>query len=80
MILTIDENTEDIRLDLYLSELYDGISRSKIQSSIKSGKVLVNGVLMILAFNGNIPLVIPVVIITRDTVVDSIKMVAGIVL
>ena len=43
MILTIDENTEDIRLDLYLSELYDGISRSKIQNSIKSGKVLVNG-------------------------------------
>ena len=40
-------------------------------------KVLVNGVLMILAYNGNIPLVIPVVIITRDTVVDSIKMVAG---
>lgn len=44
MILTIDENTEDIRLDLYLSELYEGISRSKIQTSIKSGKVLVNGV------------------------------------
>ena len=42
MILTIDENSEDIRLDLYLSELYDGISRSKIQNSIKSGKVLVN--------------------------------------
>lgn len=45
MILTIDENTEDIRLDLYLSELYEGISRSKIQTSIKSGKVLVNGVI-----------------------------------
>ena len=42
MILVIDENTEDIRLDLYLSELYDGISRSKIQNSIKSGKVTVN--------------------------------------
>ncbi|MBQ8669360.1 RluA family pseudouridine synthase [bacterium] len=45
MILTIDENTEDIRLDLYLSELYEGISRSKIQTSIKSGKVLVNGII-----------------------------------
>ena len=42
MILIIDENSEDIRLDLYLSELYDRISRSKIQNSIKSGKVLVN--------------------------------------
>ena len=40
-------------------------------------KVLVNGVLMIFAFNGNIPIVIPVVIIIRDTVVDSIKMVSG---
>ena len=43
MILIIDENSEDIRLDLYLSELYNGISRSKIQNSIKSGKILVNG-------------------------------------
>ena len=48
----------------------------KVMDAI-ADKVLVNGVLMILAFNGNIPLVIPVVIITRDTVVDSIKMVSG---
>lgn len=43
MILIIDENTDETRLDLYLAELYDGISRSKIQSAIKSGKVLING-------------------------------------
>lgn len=48
----------------------------KVMDAI-ADKVLVNGVLMILAYNGNIPLIIPVVIITRDTVVDSIKMVAG---
>ncbi len=42
MILLIDENTDDIRLDLYLSELYVGISRSKIQAAIKSGKVTIN--------------------------------------
>lgn len=48
----------------------------KVMDAI-ADKVLVNGVLMIMAYNGNIPLVIPVVIITRDTVVDSIKMVAG---
>jgi len=48
----------------------------KVMDAI-ADKVLVNGVLMIMAFNGNIPLVIPVVIITRDTVVDSIKMVSG---
>lgn len=43
MLLVIDENTDDSRLDAYLSNLYEGISRSKIQSAIKSGKVLVNG-------------------------------------
>lgn len=43
MILIIDENTDETRLDLYLTEIYDGISRSKIQSAIKSGKVLING-------------------------------------
>lgn len=43
MILIIDENTDETRLDLYLAEIYDGISRSKIQSAIKSGKVLING-------------------------------------
>lgn len=48
----------------------------KVMDAI-ADKVLVNGVLMIMAYNGNIPLVIPVIIITRDTVVDSIKMVAG---
>lgn len=48
----------------------------KVMDAI-ADKVLVNGVLIILAYNGNIPLIIPVIIITRDTVVDSIKMVAG---
>jgi len=43
MILIIDENSIDTRLDIFLSELYDGISRSKIQNAIKSGKVTVNG-------------------------------------
>lgn len=48
----------------------------KVMDAI-ADKILVNGVLIILAYNGNIPLVIPVVIITRDTIVDSVKMVAG---
>lgn len=43
MLLITDENSIDTRLDIYLSQLYDGISRSKIQSAIKGGKVLVNG-------------------------------------
>ena len=40
-------------------------------------KVLVNTVLIILASSGFISPIIPVVIIFRDTIVDSIKMVAG---
>ncbi len=42
MFIIIDENTENIRLDIYLSELYSDISRSKVQSAIKSGKVKIN--------------------------------------
>ena len=40
-------------------------------------KVLVNGVLILLADNHNIPVVVPVVVILRDTVVDAIKMASG---
>ena len=40
-------------------------------------KVLVNGLLIVLACNSNISPVIPVVIITRDTIVDSLKMISG---
>ena len=48
----------------------------KVMDAI-ADKVLVNGVLVVLACNGLIPSVIPVIIITRDIFVDSIKMVAG---
>ena len=40
-------------------------------------KVLVNGLLIILAYERIISIVIPVVIITRDIVVDSLKMLSG---
>lgn len=48
----------------------------KVMDAI-ADKVLVNGVLVVLACNGLISEVIPVIIITRDIFVDSIKMVAG---
>ncbi len=48
----------------------------KVMDAI-ADKVLVNGVLIILAYNKFIPLVIPVIIISRDIAVDSIKMAAG---
>ena len=40
-------------------------------------KILVNGVLILLAYNHNIPVAVPVVVILRDTVVDAIKMASG---
>ena len=43
MLLIADENSINLRLDIFLSNLYEGISRSKIQSSIKDGRVLING-------------------------------------
>ncbi len=43
MLIIVDENSIDTRLDVYLAQIYDGISRSKIQSAIKDGRVTING-------------------------------------
>ena len=43
MLLIVDEDNINTRLDVFLAKIYEGISRSKIQNAIKSGKVLVNG-------------------------------------
>ena len=49
----------------------------KVMDAI-ADKVLVNGVLIVLACDGGrIPMVVPVIIITRDIFVDSIKMASG---
>ena len=48
----------------------------KVMDAI-ADKLLVNGLLVILAYDGFIPVAIPVIIITRDTFVDSIKMASG---
>lgn len=45
MIVFIDENDENKRLDSFLAEVTTDLSRSKIQSFIKSGNVSVNGTL-----------------------------------
>lgn len=42
MIIYIDENDENKRLDSYLSEITPDLSRSKIQNFIKSGNVRIN--------------------------------------
>ncbi|MDD2208094.1 MAG: CDP-diacylglycerol--glycerol-3-phosphate 3-phosphatidyltransferase [Bacilli bacterium] len=48
----------------------------KVMDAI-ADKVLVNGVLIALAYDGLLPVIVPIVIVTRDIAVDSIKMVAG---
>lgn len=48
----------------------------KVMDAI-ADKVLVNGVLIALACDGTINVSIPIVIVTRDIFVDSIKMVVG---
>ena len=48
----------------------------KVMDAI-ADKVLVNGVLIALAYDGFIPIIIPIVIVTRDIAVDSIKMIVG---
>ena len=42
MKLIIDELTDNIRIDAYLADYMQDFSRSKIQSEIKKGSVLVN--------------------------------------
>ena len=68
-----------------LTDLFDGkIARKKnlvtdfgkMLDAI-ADKVLVNSVLIILAAQGFISAIIPVVIIFRDTIVDTIKMISG---
>lgn len=48
----------------------------KVMDAI-ADKILVNGLLVILAYNDFISIIVPVIIITRDIVVDSIKMASG---
>lgn len=64
-------------LDGYLARKYNMVTdMGKVMDAI-ADKILVNGVLIILAIDGFISPVVPVVIVCRDIAVDSIKMVAG---
>ena len=68
-----------------LTDFLDGhIARSqnlvtdfgKVMDAI-ADKILVNGLLIMLAYDGFISIAIPVIIITRDTFVDAFKMASG---
>lgn len=64
-------------LDGYLARKNNQVTDfGKVMDAI-ADKMLVNGVLIILAYDRCISIVIPVVIITRDIIVDSCKMVSG---
>ena len=64
-------------LDGYLARKYDMVTDTgKILDAI-ADKVLVSPILILLAANGFIPVIVPVIIITRDIAVDAIKMQAS---
>lgn len=64
-------------LDGYLARKYDMVTDTgKILDAI-ADKVLVSPILILLAANGFIPVIIPVVYVTRDIIVDAIKMQAA---
>ncbi len=64
-------------LDGYLARSKNMVTDlGKVMDAI-ADKVLVNGVLIILAYQGFISVLVPVLIVTRDTIVDSIKMASG---
>ena len=68
-----------------ITDLFDGMIARKYDLITDFGKmidaiadkILVNSVLIILSAQGFIHPIIPVIIVLRDTIIDSIKMVAG---
>lgn len=64
-------------LDGNLARKYNMVTDLGKMLDAIADKVLVNSVLIILASSGFISPIIPVVIIVRDSIVNSIKMVAG---
>ena len=64
-------------LDGYLARKYDAVTDfGKLMDAI-ADKFLVDGILIILCGQGYISPIIPVIIVLRDLVVNTIKMVAG---
>lgn len=64
-------------LDGYIARSQNQVTDfGKVMDAI-ADKILVNGVLIIFAYQGFLSVVVPVIIITRDTIVDAIKMASG---
>lgn len=65
-------------IDGYVARKYNQVTdNGKILDAI-ADKILVNSVLIILSAQGLIHPLIPIIIISRDTIVNTIKMVAGV--
>ena len=64
-------------VDGYISRKYNLVTDFGKMVDAIADKMLVNSVLIILAATGSISAIIPVVIVTRDTFVDVVKMIAG---
>ena len=75
-IIFLIASTSDF-LDGYLARKNNMVTDfGKVMDAV-ADKLLVNGLLIILAYDRIISIVIPVVIISRDIVVDSCKMISG---
>lgn len=64
-------------LDGYIARKYNLVTDTGKMLDAIADKVLVSPILILLACNGYIPVIIPVIYITRDIVVDAIKMQAA---
>lgn len=64
-------------LDGYIARKYNMVTDFGKMVDAIADKMLVNSVLIILASSGFISAIIPVIVILRDTVVNTIKMIAG---
>ena len=64
-------------LDGHIARKYNLVTDTGKMLDAIADKVLVSPILILLACNGYIPVIIPVIYITRDIVVDAIKMQAA---
>ena len=64
-------------LDGHIARKYNLVTDTGKMLDAIADKVLVSPVLILLAYNGFIPVIIPVIYITRDIIVDAVKMQAS---
>lgn len=64
-------------LDGYIARKYNLVTDTGKMLDAIADKALVNPILIVLAANGFIPVIIPVIYVTRDIIVDAIKMQAA---